>query len=283
MRVLLEHCFDHWSSRALYRSVAFVLRRRGFEVDVRQEADGADLRAYDFFLGHGFLDEGDRELPRIRSWGGRLVSRPESLELVREAGIPIMPWALAAGREEAQALFEHWGVERLLLKRSRTMKGCGVTLFGRGHLPQMEWNPEDDVFCPEIDPDDGTIYKAEIFAGRILLGWTWQRPPLNRDFGDMVQGNMGDHSARGLFRFPASLDERIRALSATLTERGFGYCSLDLMKTPEGELVAIEINTGQVASWWSARFLRVHWRYAGAVAALLSRNGAEARPRRRAG
>lgn len=271
MRVLLEHCFDHWSSRWLYRSVALGLRRQGLEVDIRQKADGADLRSYDFFLSHDFVDRRDRELPRmIRCWGGRTVSRPDSLELMRAAGIPIMPWAQAADFDQARALFAHWGVERLLLKKSRTMKGRGVTLFDRAHLSHLEWNPEEDVFCPEIDSANGTLYKAEIFNGRILLGWIWHRPPLARDFDGMVAGNTGYSAARGLFRFPSETRERICRLSSALTERGFGYCSVDFMKTPRGELVAIEINTGQVASWWSARFLRVHWRYAGAVTALLS-------------
>jgi hypothetical protein len=275
MRVLLEHCFDHWSSRWLYRSVAFALRRRGLEVDIRQNADRGALRAYDFFLSHDFVDEGDRELPRIRCWGGRSVSRPDSLEVLREAGIPVMPWARAADLDEAKALFEHWGVERLLLKKSQTTKGRGVTLFDRAHLSELEWNPDEDVFCPEIDPANGTIYKAEIFNGRILLAWIWHRPPLGRDFSGMVAGNTNYLSPRKLFQPPTELRQGIHRLSSALTDRGFGYCSLDLMKTPQGDLVAIEINTGQVASWWSARFLRVHWRYASAVAGLISASAAD--------
>lgn len=271
MRVLLEHCFNHWSSRWLYRNVAFGLRLRGFEVDVRQTAARGSLDAYDFFLSHDFVDDRDRQRPRVRCWGGRLLSRPQTLDLVRAAGIPVMAWARAADRAGAAELFEQWGVGRLLLKRSGTMKSRGVVLFDRTHLSQLEWNPDDDVFCPEIDPTDGTVYKAEIINGHIILTWSWNRPPLSRDFaGTPVGAGTTLHSPRGLFELPADLADRVRHLSSTMTDHGVGHCSLDLMKTPGGELLAIELNTGQVASWWTARFPRFHWRYASAVAALLA-------------
>jgi hypothetical protein len=60
---------------------------------------------------------------------------------------------------------------------------------GFAHLSRLEWNPAEDVFCPEIDPANGTLYKAEIFNGRILLGWIWHRPPLARDFDGMVSAS----------------------------------------------------------------------------------------------
>jgi hypothetical protein len=41
------------------------------------------------------------------------------------------------------------------------------------------------------------------------------------------------------------------------------------MRTQGGELVVIELNDAQVATWWTARFPRTKWRYAAAVGTLV--------------
>jgi hypothetical protein len=169
------------------------------------------------------------------------------------------------------ALFERWNAERLLLKRSGTRKGAGVTVFDRAGVDSLEWQPPLDVFCPELDPDTGTVYKPEMFNGRLVIAWQWRYPPLREGFSGHLRAGDRPRAGRRLFRFPPDLDERIRGLSQALTEGGFGYCSLDLMRTQGGELVVIELNDAQVATWWTARFPRTKWRYAAAVGTLVSK------------
>jgi hypothetical protein len=50
-----------------------------------------------------------------------------------------------------------------------------------------------------------------------------------------------------------------------LTDRGIGYASLDLMKDRAGDLIAAELNTAQLAAWWTAKFPWMRWRYSRAV------------------
>ena len=38
------------------------------------------------------------------------------------------------------------------------------------------WRPERDVFCREVNPADGDVYKAELFHGRLMISWTSAAP-----------------------------------------------------------------------------------------------------------
>jgi len=269
MRVLLESCFDHPSARRLYGAVALGLRLRGVEVDVVRCRRDEALAGYDFLVSHDLVDERTRGLPRRGCWGGLALSRPEGLEFLAAHGIAVMPWTRALDRAQVLELFDRWGAERLFLKRSGTRKGKGVWMFDRGHIAQVEWDPTADVFCPELDRGDGTVYKAEMFNGRILLEWRCLRRAPAEEFGGFASASGWLSAPRERFRLPADLRDALRRLSAALTARGVGYTSIDLMRRPDGALVAIEVNTAQVATWWSARYPQTLWRYAAAVAALV--------------
>jgi hypothetical protein len=180
-----------------------------------------------------------------------------------------MPWALAAHEAEVLDLFGRWGAQRLLLKRSGTFKGDGVTAFDCRHTAGLSWDPERDLFCPELNETDGDVYKIELFNGRTILGWVSRSPPLARSFDGLRVGVKGAFGRRRLFGYPRALRRAARNLSRALTERGVGYASLDLMKDAAGNLLAIELNTAQVATWWTARFPWMRWRYARAVVALV--------------
>ena len=134
----------------------------------------------------------------------------------------------------------------------------------------MSWDPHHDLFCPALNEADGDVYKIEIFNGRIILGWVSRAPPLTRSFDGFVVGVKGAYGRRRLIGYRRALRGAARNLSRALTDRGIGYVSLDLMKDDTaGNLLAIELNTAQVATWWTARFPWMRWRYARAVLELV--------------
>jgi len=269
MRILLEYCFDHSSARNLYGHVAASLRRRGMEPDVVQSVDGMNVSSYDVFISHDFVDRLRIDGGTTRVYGGREMTRPEGLAVIAASGVPVMPWALAANGTEVVDLFRRWRAQRLLLKRSGTCKGNGITVFDRRRVSDLRWNPERDVFCPELNESDGDYYKIEIFNGRIILGWVSRNPPLGRGFDGLLVGVSRVHGRRRLIGYSRPLRIAAQNLSRVLTDRGVGYTSLDLMKGPSGKLVAIEINTAQVATWWTAKFPWTRWRYSRAVLELI--------------
>jgi hypothetical protein len=269
MRILLEYCFDHRSSRKLYGHVAASLRRRGMEVTIVQFADGMDVSSYDVLISHDYVDRRGIDESATRVYGGREMTRPEEMAVIAASGVPVMPWALAADEAELLDLFRRWRAQRLLLKRSGTFKGDGVTVFDRRHAGALVWHPERDLFCPELNESDGDVYKMEIFNGRMILGWVSRSPPLGLGFDGLVVGVKGAYGRRWLIGYSRALRAAALNLSRALTDRGIGYASLDLMKDAAGDLVAIEINTAQVATWWTARFPWVRWRYASAILELV--------------
>jgi len=133
MRILLEYCFDHCSSRKLYGHVAASLRRRGMEATAVQFADGMDVSSYDVLISHDYVDRRGIDESATRVYGGREMTRPEEMAVIAASGVPVMPWALAANEAEVLDLFGRWRAQRLLLKRSGTFKGDGVTVFDRRH------------------------------------------------------------------------------------------------------------------------------------------------------
>jgi hypothetical protein len=70
MRILLEYCFDHRSSRKLYDHVAASLRRRGMETTVVQDADGMDVSSYDVLISHDFVDRRGSTKGQLASTAG---------------------------------------------------------------------------------------------------------------------------------------------------------------------------------------------------------------------
>jgi hypothetical protein len=269
MRILLEYCFDHSSSRHIYGDVAALLRRRGMDVTLVQFADGMDVASYDLLVSHDYVDWRGIDESATRVYGGRKMTRPDEMAMIAASGVPVMPWALAYTETDLLDLFGRWRAQRLLLKRSGTFKGGGVTMFDRHHVGALSWDRERDLFCPELNDTDGDVYKIEMFNGRIILGWVSRNPPLNRSFSGLHVGSKGAHERRHLIRYPRALRAAARNLSRALTKRGVGYTSLDLMKDNNGNLVAIELNPAQVATWWTATHPGVRWRYARAVLELI--------------
>ena len=113
----------------------------------------------------------------------------------------------------------------------------------------------------------------------MILGFVLKKQPLG---ARLLPIDQCEHGARQLATFrdaKARPDERHREvweftqaeknalelLSTNLTAQGFGYVSVDLMRRPDGQLVAIELNTGNVTCWWSEGFPFVRERFAAAL------------------
>ena len=80
-----------------------------------------------------------------------------------------------------------------------------------------------------------------------------------------------DERHRGLVEFSDADRETLRRLSRELTQAGLGYVSVDLMRKADGTLVAIELNTAKVATWWTERFAFTRQRFAEALVELVRR------------
>lgn len=273
MRVLLEYCFDHDSARKLYNSIGRSLRRWGASVDVVRTVSGVDVSAYDVLISHDFASDEVRGLPRLGCFGGRELTRPEGFNMLRELEVAIIPWALADDRAQVLELFDHWQAECLLVKRSGTCKGKGVSAFDRASVDRFEWDPIRDIFCPDVSARDGNVYRAELFNGRMILSFVSLGCPLRESFGGFA-AEIPQSMNRRLHRFPTEVSESLQHLSRGLTKQGLGFSSVDMMRVANGTYLAIEINAGQVATWWSARYRRMHWRYARATRDLIVAIGA---------
>src|SRR2546425_6223084 len=105
MRILLEYCFDHSSSRNLYGHVAASLRRRGMEADVVQSVDGMNVSSYDVLISHDFVDRLRIDGGTTRVYGGREMTRPEGLAGIAAPRGPVMPWGFAAEGAEVVGPF----------------------------------------------------------------------------------------------------------------------------------------------------------------------------------
>lgn len=119
-----------------------------------------------------------------------------------------------------------------------------------------------------------------------MLGWVLKKEPLSErllDDDDCVNGcrelatfrdarERPDERHRGLWEFTEEEKNALENLSAALTQQGFGYVSVDLMRRADGQLVAIELNSGSVTTWWSEQFLFVRERFAASLLTLVQQN-----------
>jgi hypothetical protein len=265
-RLVLINGLRRETSEDLYEDLAARVRARGVDVVLIHGLDQSRPR-----LGDGDLIVSNISLPSdlrasVRAVAGRAMARPISLKLLEDAGVPTMAWTLAANRREIHALFATWSVERLLLKPSFTHGGKGVRVFTKGWVWLIRWNRALDVFCREVNPEDGDVYKAELFNGRLTISWMSKAPPLRALFRRGVhRGVRGAYGERSLCELPATLVERLCAFSRSLTAQGIGYVSVDLMRQPDGTLVSIELNPRDVATWWTRQFSDFRERYASAL------------------
>ena len=270
-RLVLINGLRRETSEDLYEDVAARVRARDVDVALIHglyppwpRLDGADVVVSNIALPPE-LRTG------VRVLAGQAMPRPSSLGLLADAGVPLMTWTLAATRRDVRALFRTWEVDRLLLKPSFSHAGKGVRVFTRGSVWRIRWKPERDVFCREVNPDDGDVYKAELFNGRLTISWVSKAPPIGTYFRRGVfQGIRGAYGERSLCELPPALSERLCGLSRSLTRRGLGYVSVDLMRRADGSFVAIELNPRDVATWWTRQFPDFRARYADALDELVT-------------
>jgi hypothetical protein len=267
LRLLLLNAIDPEATE-LYDDAGERLRARGLDVEVIHETPAP--------LPEGVEPEWDVVVTNYRRedvvtaarvvCGGTPWPRPTTLGWLEDAGVPTMDWALAANRWEVWRLFRRWGVDRLILKPSFTFGGNGVCVFGRRSVPRMRWNPEADVICREVDPADGDVYKVELMAGEVLIGWVSQSPPISELFADRRgHGIPGAYGDRSLWDPPEAVTGPLREFSAHMAEQGYAHMSVDLMRTSEGDFVAIELNNFSVAIWWTKQFEDFRERHADAI------------------
>lgn len=272
MRLALVNGLRSETSDDLYRDIAGRVRVRGINVDLLNAISHADVMSAGYDLVFGNMDVAVEASAALKVYAGRGMTRPESLRLLERAGIPTMKWSLARTRREVWALWGDWDAERLLLKPSFTRGGTGVSVFTREATRRVRWNGEIDVFCAEVNPEDGDVYKAELFNGRILIAWKSAAPPIRDTFRrGLCTGLRGAYGDRSLCELPAGLAAKLEDLSRHLTNDGLGHVSVDLMRRPDGQLVAIELNPRGVATWWTRQFEHFRARYADALCELVVR------------
>lgn len=271
MNVLLENFLDHVTAHEIFDHLRTELIRGGHQAALGSSAymSEAALAAYDVLVSNKTVTPAIRSV--LRSYGGKRWTRPETLAFLRKYGVETMTWSLARDRREVLDLFERWDVERMLLKRSHTMKAMGVVTFAPHSVNRLEWNPEEDVFCKEVNPDDGDLYKAELFNGELIIAWSSHQRPIRAYFeGDYEEGSRKSPPNRRLIDLPPELLRPLSAMSRAATGEGIGYVTVDMMRAPDGRLQAIEMNLDQAATWWTGQFPFVKERYAAALQNLLA-------------
>lgn len=263
------------------------LHEAGIDSEIRTGAEICAVTGQaDVIVSHNWIPEEVRQLPLVRCFGGKPMTRPESLTLLASLGFPTMQWTTVPDLESALALFGSWDVDKLILKRSFTGGGHGFHVLTPNQPRYTTWNFERDVICKEVNPHCGRVYKAELFGGKLMLGFVLKKEPLGCRLcpdDECLNGcrelltyreatERPDERHRELWEFSAMETGALEGLSAALTRQGFGYVSVDLMRRPDGELVAIELNTGSVTSWWSEQFPVVRERFADALLKLVQQS-----------
>lgn len=286
MKVMLHSELASPSIIGRYRFAEQRLREEGFDSQIRTGLPPEELPiTFDVLISHNWIPAETRQQLNGRCFGGKPMSRPVHLALLAELGFPTMEWTTVASRTAALALCDTWGVNRLILKRSFTGGGVGFHVLTKNQPRYTNWDFEKDVICKEVNPNDGRVFKAELFAGRLMLGFVLKKQPLkdrliaNDTCPDGVrqlaiyrnQRERPDSRHRDVWHFDDAEKTALERLSRELTQRGFGYVSVDLMRRPDGQLVAIEINTGSVTTWWSETFPFVRERFAAALLNLVKR------------
>jgi hypothetical protein len=272
-RLALVNGLNPEGSEDFYNDIAERLRARRIDVEMIQGLAGriSSFGNYGLLISNFPVPASMRAA--IPSYCGRFVPRPVSLCLLKALGVPTMEWTLARTRREVRALFSTWDSERVLLKPSFSFGGQGVRVFTREAVWRLRWKHDLDVLCREVNPDDGDVYKAELFNGRILICWKSASPPIRTLFRRGIhRGLLGAYGERSLCELPSHLTEKLEALSRGLTAGGVGHLSVDLMRRPDGELVAIELNTLGVATWWTRQFPHFRDRYTDAIYELAKRH-----------
>lgn len=287
MKVLLHSYIAARSLVGRYLHAQTVLRAAECDADVRTgvRAEDLDVSGYDALVSHDVVPAAVRAALPGRVFGGRRWSRPDQLTWLAERGFPVMEWKLVASQAEGLALFDTWGVDRLMVKRSFLEGGAGWHVLTRNQSRYVTWDTSQDIVCREVNENDGRVFKAELFAGRVIIGYVLKKAPVrdrllaNDDAPDGYRRLAvyrddriaPDERHRGLWEFSEAEREMLRRMSRELTQAGFGYVSVDLMQKPDGTLVAIEVNTARVVTWWTEQFAFTRERFAEALVELVRR------------
>ena len=267
LRLLLLNAIDPEAAE-FYDDAGARLRRRGLDVGVIHETPaprpGHVEPEWDVVVTNYRRDDVTTAARLVV--GGAPTPRPTTLGWLEGAGVPTMEWATAGNRSQVWRLFGRWGVDRLILKPSFSFGGRAACVFGRRSVPRMRWNPELDVICREVNPADGDVYKVELMAGEVLVGWMSNSPPIRELFaGRRGHGIPGAYGDRSRWDPPETVAQPLREFSARMAEQGYGHMSVDLMRTQDGDFVAIELNNFSVAVWWTKQFEDFRERHADAI------------------
>ena len=267
MKVLIESYFDHPSARVLDSFACEYLSTKSIAAENATSVrdDVGNLSSYSVLVSRGELPEHIRS--RVRSYGGKNLSRIQGLDYLRRADIGLMYGSTAGTLGDVERLFDVWQTDRLILKRSGSVKGRGISLLSGRDLAGLEWDPARDVFCAEVNSVDGTVGKLECFAGRLIFAWLWKFPPIREMCSDgVVNEEVLLASARiPDANFPDDVVSKAIHCSELATADGLGYTSLDLMRSPSRAPPAPALQTPVVATWWTYQFPSVRQNYADAL------------------
>lgn len=180
-------------------------------------------------------------------------SRAGFLELANSLGVQVMDYSKAKTKEDVILLFDKWNEDRLLFKRSGKCNGEGCIIFGKDDIDKFKWNPEEDVFCPNINKNDGSIYKVEIFGGNIIYSWKSLKKSVFERYSGYSNGlnKYISRSTRSYWDPPTSLLEEIKGLCEYFSKDSL--VSFDFMLDEKGLYRLIEINNNYVAVSWSPK------------------------------
>jgi hypothetical protein len=273
MRIILWDGHARRDSDPLIAQVTRDLGRYGIEVErIRNGKEPRrPLASYEALIANTEFPLRLREhLACYGKTDSGMPSRAETLDWLAAAGLPVMRWSRAQDQASLASLFERWDSDAILMKRSGTHGGGSVSLFTREHAGDLQWNAERDIFCPEVNRDDGDIYKIEMFGPDLLIGWMSQVPNArSRMVGGKLTGIFGAYGRRELFEWPEALLAPARRFGSFARNKGYAHISLDLMRNPQGQYEVIEVNLGNVAIWWTCGFPQFRRRYVQAVHRLL--------------
>jgi hypothetical protein len=286
MKVVMHSIVAAPSLIRRYQFAAQNLREAEIDSDIRTGVEADDLAGIcDVLVSHNWI-ESARQRAGLRCYGGKNQTRPEHLTLLASLGFPTMEWTTVGDLDAALALFSTWGVDKLILKRSYTGNGTGFHVLTANQPTYTTWDFQKDVLCKEVNPTCGKVFKAELFGGKLMLGFVLKKEALGqrliagdacpegvRQLAAYRPGNQRpDLRHRDLWEFAPEEIAAMENLSVALTAQGFGYVSLDLMRRPDGQLVAIELNTGSVTTWWSEQFPIVRERFAATLLKMVQQN-----------
>jgi len=246
----------------VYSQAAEKLRANGHQVTIESgDLNDMPLEEFDLLLTNSRMDD-IAVSSRIKAIGTVERSRAADLELLEQHNIETMKWGFARNRLQVLSLFLKWRTTRLILKKSFTRAGRGVSAFRPWHIRRLDWDPGLDIFCAEVSSNDGNVYKAELIFGELLFSWVSVSPPIKKlSRLRMLKKIKGVYGERERVDLPADLLVKLKLLSETQTSRGIGQISVDFMKTRDGRLLSIEQNSVFPAMWWTSQFSDFRERY----------------------